>query len=224
MTRFQQAVLDGIELLRSLPREREQTGEARARFAAFQKANPDIHAELVTDWSTASAHVSYDLLLRDEGHGTLALSHAALPQSPWNVEHAEHWTAQRVLTIDGQALSVHDALRIWQARAAAQPTLMDELLDEAILARAVAEYETDVSDAEAQRAADAIRRRLGLHDSARTMRWLQEHGLSLTGFEELARREAKQQKFLLHLQAQGLSLRAFLDRARESADIRWHWL
>ena len=193
---FEQAVLVGIELLRELPRERTQVDEARRRLAAFRREHPGVQVELVTDWSGGSARVDYDLLIRDGQRGTLALSHARDGGSPWSIEHAEHWAAQRLLTVDGQPLSVHDALRLWQARAALGPSLMDELLDEALVAGALADDDAEVGPDEAQRAADAIRRRLGLGERVRTLAWLERHGLSRAGFEELARREARRERWL----------------------------
>jgi putative peptide maturation system protein len=193
---FEQAVLDGVELLRELPRERAQADETRQRLDAFRREHPGVQVELVTDWSGGPTRVDYDLLIRDDARGTLALSHARDGGSPWSIEHAEHWAAQRVLTVDGQPLTMHDALRIWQARAALGPSLMDELLDDALVARALADDDAEVGADEAQRAADAIRRRLGLRERARTLGWLERHGLSPAGFEELARREARRQSWL----------------------------
>ena len=193
---FEQAVLDGICLLRALPRGRAGFGEARESLAAFRREHPEVRAELVTDWSSGPARVDYDLLLRDDAHGNLALSTAPGAPSPWSVEHAEHWAAQRVLTVDGFPLTVHDALRLWQARATIEPGAMDELLDQALLARVVADDDGNVGTEELQHAADAIRRRLGLRGRTRTMRWLEEHGLSLASFEELARQEVRLDRWL----------------------------
>lgn len=196
MSAFEQAVMQGVALLRELPRDRGQIDEARARFRAFRAAHLTVQAELVTDWTPASTRVDYDLLLRDEGHGTLALSHTKSAHSPWSIERAEHWAAQRVLTIDDQVLSVHDALRIWQHEAAHEPGLMQKLLDEALIARATPDDDAEVSDEELQRSADGLRRRLGLHDSARTRAWLTQHGLSLAGLEDLARRAVLRERWL----------------------------
>ena len=193
---FERAVLDGIGLLRALPRHRTGSGVAREGLAAFRREHPEVQADLVTDWSGGPAQLDYDLLLRDEAHGTLALSNAPGETGPWSVEHAEHWAAQRVLTVDGVPLTVHDALRLWQARAAVEPGAMDELLDQALLARVVPDDDGDVGTEELQRAANAIRRRLGLHGRTKTMRWLEEHGLSLASFEELARRELRLDRWL----------------------------
>lgn len=189
-------MLDGIALLRELPRERTHVDEARRRLAGFRCEHPQVQAELVTDWSGAGARVDHDLLLRDGQRGTLALSLAGDGGSPWNLQHAEHWAAQRVLTVDGQALSIHAALRFWQARAALGPGLMEELLDEALVAGRLSDDDAEVSPDEAQRAADAIRRRRGLRERGPTLEWLARHGLSLAGFEELARREARRERWL----------------------------
>lgn len=193
---FEQAVLDGVELLRQLPRERARVDEARRRVAVFRREHPGVSVELVTDASGGSSSVDHDLLIRDGQRGTLALSLAPDDGSPWSLQHAEHWAAQRVLTVDGRALTLHDALRLWQARAACGPGLMDELLDEALVADALEEDETEAGAAELQRAADAIRRRLGLHDRARTLEWLARHGLSPAGLEALARRELRRERWL----------------------------
>lgn len=184
---FERAVQEGVALLRELPRERTQIDDARARFRAFRAAHLTVQIELVTDWTPASTRVNYDLLFRDEGHGTLALSHTKSEHSPWSIERAEHWAAQRVLTIDGHVLSVHDALRIWQHEAAREPGLMQKLLDEALIARAMPDDDAEVSDEVLQRSADGLRRRLGLYDSARTQAFLAQHGLTVAGLEDLAR-------------------------------------
>lgn len=193
---FERAVLAGVELLRQLPRERGRMDEARRRVAAFRREHPAVSVELVTDGSGGSASVDHDLLIRDGQRGTLALSLARDDGSPWSLQHAEHWAAQRVLTVDGQALTLHDALRLWQARAACGPGLMDELLDEVLVAGALEEDEAEAEPAELQSAADAIRRRLGLHGRARTLEWLARHGLSPAGLEALARRELRRERWL----------------------------
>ncbi len=193
---FERAVLDGVELLRQLPRERARAAEARRRLADFRREHPDVQAELVADGSGGPTSVDHDLLVRDGQRGTLALSLARDDGSPWSVQHAEHWAAQRVLSLDGQPLTIHDALRLWQARAACAPGLMDELLDEALVTRALAEDEALVEAEELQRAADGIRRSLGLHDRARTLDWLACHGLSATGLEDLARRQVRRDRWL----------------------------
>ena len=195
---FEQAVLGGLALLRELARGPAPAAEVRRRLAAFRHEHPEVEAELVSD-ATGPASVAHDLLLRDEPHGTLALSLARDDGSPWGLQHAEHWAAQRVLTLDGRPLRMHEALGLWQALAARGPGAMDELLDEALLAPRLEEDDGALDDAEVQRAADGLRRRLGLRARARTLEWLGRHGLTPAGFEELARRELRRERFLERL-------------------------
>lgn len=224
---FEKAVLAGIRFLRELPRGRAEMVEAQKRLHAFRAAHR-VRADLVADWTSASRRVDYDLLLPDDTHGTLALSQAQPASSPWNSAHAEHWAAQRVATIDGEALSVHDALRLWQARAALGPSWMQALLDEALLSRAQADEEesgedVEGADEEAVKArAREIRGRLGLGSPAQVQSWLREHGLPATGLEDLARAEVQRERWLDRLfAADGAAFFEKNQRDFDSVTVAW---
>src|SRR6185503_5968331 len=129
----------------------------------------------------------YDVLL-DAGGGTLAVSWSADDASPWFVDHADHWAASHVVTVNGSSLTVQEALQVVRIAGTSYPDLHDLLIRDALRREAMAGSEAiDVSADEIQQAADEFRQSNGLHSAEATHRWLVERGLSVRSFQRLLR-------------------------------------
>ncbi|MEU6414053.1 TIGR04500 family putative peptide maturation system protein [Microbispora sp. NPDC046933] len=205
-----------VRFLRTLPRRREDVGQAEERASAWSAAHPRLDAELVVDEPPGSLHVGYDLLLTYPEGGTVAISAQAGDGVPWLVDHSTHWAAGQVVSVDGIGLSVPAALYALRSLGARDRTVHEQLVDYRILLSEIADDREPVTDAELQEAMDDFRRRRGLFSRERTLRWLDEIGLpedAFAGFmETTARMNRVRRRFTgepaktyLHTHAQELS-------------------
>jgi putative peptide maturation system protein len=181
-------------LLQRLGRERDDVAEARVAVERFAEGYPGVEIHLLVDQPPGSPWVDYDLLVSDGPAGTVALSWRADGGVPWSVRHTEHWAASFVVGVNGRYLTVQDALRALQYRTVARSDLLDELVDELLIAQALEEDPVPVGDEEIQRTADAFRRAHGLHSVVVFERWRQEVGLSEDAFIGWMRRMFERSK------------------------------
>ncbi len=186
-SRFEDSLGAAVGLLRDLPRGHDDAEEARRRVKAFGSAYPSLRAELVVDRPPASRSLEYDLLLEHPDGGTLAVSWRRDDGTPWLVDHSDHWASNYVVSVGGQHLTIEDVLRALLLRRRHQPELMEDLVREAVLRRALAADPPEVSAEEVQRAADDFRSANGLFDADATRHWLQSMGLSLDAFRDMLR-------------------------------------
>src|SRR6185503_2672264 len=129
----------------------------------------------------------YDVLL-DAGGGTLAVSWSADDASPWFVDHADHWAANNVVTVNRSSLTVQEALQVVRIAGTSYPDLHDLLIRDVLRREAMGDLEViEVSAGEVQQAADDFRQANGLHSAEATHRWLVERGLSVRTFQGLLR-------------------------------------
>ncbi|HEY9524278.1 MAG TPA: TIGR04500 family putative peptide maturation system protein, partial [Thermopolyspora sp.] len=171
-----------VRLLRSLPRSRDEVEAAEGQVAAWAAENPALAAELVVDEPPGNMNVGYDLLLSHPDGGTVALSVQTDDGVPWLVDHATHWAAGQVVSVDGMGLSIPAALYALRALGARDRTVHEQLADYRILLSEIADDRDPVGDAELQRAVDEFRRKRGLFTRERTMAWLDEIGLPESAF------------------------------------------
>jgi putative peptide maturation system protein len=183
---FDQALRDAIALLRAAPRRRADVPSARRQFAAYQQSHPDVPARLAVELPPGEERADYDVLL-DAGDGTLAVSWSADEAMPWFVDHADHWAASHVVTVNGSSLSVQDALQVVRIAGASYPDLHDLLIRDALRREAMGSETHEVTAAELQEAADEFRLSNGLLSAEATHRWLAERGLSVGSFQRLLR-------------------------------------
>jgi peptidylprolyl isomerase len=184
---FDQALRGAIALLRDVPRRRDDVQSAKRQFAAYQQSHPDVPARLAVDLPPGEERADYDVLL-DAGGGTLAVSWSADEAMPWFVDHADHWAASHVVTVNGSSLTVQEALQVVRIAGTSYPDLHDLLIRDALRREAMAEAEAiDLTADEIQEAADEFRRSNGLHSAEATHRWLVERGLSVRSFQRLLR-------------------------------------
>ncbi|MFF0578017.1 TIGR04500 family putative peptide maturation system protein [Streptosporangium saharense] len=182
MSDYPHMLAEAVDLLRGLPRRREGVPEARESVAAWRAANPSCRAQLVVDERPGSLLVDYDLLLDHPDGGTVAITASVGDGVPWVVDHSTHWAASRVLTVDGQGLSVQTALLSLRAYGERDRTLQDDLIDFCII-----DLETwddpEPTEEEMQRASDEFRLRRGLRTREAMLRWLGEVGLTPQAYQ-----------------------------------------
>ncbi len=184
---FDEALRGAIALLRDVPRRRDEVQSAKRQFAAYQEAHPGVSARLAVELPPGEERADYDVLL-DAGTGTLAVSWSADDAMPWLVDHADHWAASHVVTVNGTSLTVEEALQVVRIAGTSYPDLHDLLIRDVLRREAMGgSTAIDVSAEEIQDAADEFRRSNGLHSASATNRWLVERGLSVRSFQRLLR-------------------------------------
>ncbi|MGW0588548.1 TIGR04500 family putative peptide maturation system protein [Streptosporangium sp. NPDC002607] len=182
MTGYPETLAAAVELLRGLPRHRDAVPEARTTVAAWRAANPGSRAQLVVDVRPGTPLVDYDLLVDHPDGGTVAVTASVEDGVPWTIDHSAHWAASKVLSVDGQELSVQTALLTMRAYGERDRTLHDDLIDYCLLTLETWDDEAP-SEEELQRASDHFRRRRGLHSRADMLRWLKEVGLTPQAYQ-----------------------------------------
>ena len=171
-----------VALLRELPRARDAVETARDLVARFQQRFPARRPDLVVDCPPGAPLADYDLLIDDPEGGTIALNWRAEHTDPWALEYAEHWAANFVLTVelggDRRLVTAQHALRALRFTADRQPSLMQALVDGALLALEVDENRPVLEADEIQRGADELRKTLGLRTAEATQRWMEQMQLT----------------------------------------------
>ncbi|MDF5754128.1 TIGR04500 family putative peptide maturation system protein [Spongiactinospora sp. TRM90649] len=182
MTGYADTLASAVEMLRGLPRRRDAVPGARGIAAEWRAANPGCRAQLVVDDRPGSPVVDYDLLIDHPEGGTVALTASVDDGVPWTVDHSTHWAAGKVLSVNGQELSVQTALLSMRAYGERHRTLPDDLIEHCLLLLETWD-DQEPTDEEMQRASDEFRRRRGLHDRAGMLRWLEAVGLTGQAYE-----------------------------------------
>ncbi|PYS11958.1 MAG: hypothetical protein DMG15_16100 [Acidobacteria bacterium] len=193
---FDSAVVHATEFLKSLPRMREDVRSANERLNQFRSDHPEVRADLLIDQPPGSTEVDYDLLLGESDNGTLALSWRADNADPWVVKYTEHWAANFVVTVNGHNVKVQDVLLLLKIIGQRDNRLLDDIVDQALLFQALQEDPIEISDEEAQSAADRFRIRSGLRSAEATRRWMKEMGLTADRFRDLASSEVRIEKLI----------------------------
>lgn len=174
-----------MELLRRLPRDRDRVPDARREVGAFGAAHPGLHPMLAVDRPPASPTVDYDLLLRHPDGGTVALAWRGDAGVPWAIEYSDHWAANYVVSVDGQHVSVQQALLTMRFTGWRSDDLMTDLVDWAIIHHELEASPRDTPEPELQAAADTFRAAHGLFTAEATEAWLRSLGLDLTQFSRM---------------------------------------
>lgn len=189
------ALADAAALLQQLPRGRHETRLAREQFASLRTSHPDLMPQLVAHPVPASSTVDYDVLLTRAGAGTLSLTWRADDGVPWAPEHADHWAANFVLSVDAFSVSIQSALLYLNGVVAQRPRVMERLVNRALFDIAIAGEDIEVSDQDVEEAVEEFRRTQELHTGAATQQWLDERQLSMAALREMVRDSAVARKF-----------------------------
>jgi putative peptide maturation system protein len=192
---FEAALIDAVSFLKELPRERDAAATAHSRLKHFQEAHPSVRLHLLVDQPPGSPRVDYDLLLGLPDASTVALSWRPDDGVPWNIEYADHWAANFVVTVNGWHATIQQALSYLKLWTHQFPDLMAELVNQTLIAQAIFEDPPPVSALEILAGAEEFRLARGFKTPEAMNRWLQETGLSASGFENLIRQNIQRRKF-----------------------------
>jgi putative peptide maturation system protein len=139
----------------------------------------------VVDRPPATHEVEYDLLLQHPAGGTVALAYREDRGVPWAVDYSDHWAANYVVSVDGEHLSVQQALLMMRLAGWRSDDLMTDLVDWAIIHRELDAGPRDATEAELQECADNFRAAHGLFTAEATETWLRSLGLDLQQFARM---------------------------------------
>ncbi|MEV4161467.1 TIGR04500 family putative peptide maturation system protein [Nonomuraea dietziae] len=215
---FDAALTEAVDLLRILPRRRDDVPEARRAVAKWRETRPATRAQLVADVRPGSPVVDYDLVLAHPDGGSVALTAPADDGVPWTVDHSTHWASGRVVTVDDFALLIQNALLTLRTRAERDTTIQDELIDYCILSD-MASREPPPTQQELQQASDAYRIRNGLRSRADMMRWLAGVGLNETAYTSHIFGLALKQRVRARIEQE--TARDYLERNPAEFDQLW---
>ena len=184
-----------MELLRKLPRRREDRDEARAQVEIFRVVHPGVSVDLLIEKLPGSPNLDYDLLLRGPEGDTVALSWREDNGVPWTVNFADHWAANCVASVGNQHIEVQEALLFLKLSSHHAPNLMDELLDQLLISEALDKDPPLVQDWEIQEEASRFRMGRRLISEEKMQKWLEEHGLSSKTFQNMMSAGVRARKF-----------------------------
>lgn len=222
---FGALLASAVKLLRELPRGGDQVGRARDMVSAWGADRPAAAVTLVVDEPPGQVEVDHDLLLDHPAGGTVALSIQTDDGVPWSVDHATHWAAGYVLTIDDEHhLTVPDALLALRSAGRSRPSLLSQLVDHRILQAEVTSDPTrePLAVEDVQAAADTYRRRLGLLSAEDTRAWLDQIGLTTRAFDAHVTNLAFVTRFRERLEAE-LGPAYLADHPDEFSVVRAVW-
>src|ERR1700693_4339342 len=185
-TSLEQALSDAVLLLRELPRQRSSVESAHTRFKRFQKAHRGVRCDLLVDQPPASDKADYDILLGAPDGGTVAVSWRPDLGVPWSVEHADHWAANYILTVNKLHTSIQSALIYLNTALNRRPYLMEDLINKSLIQEAMSESPPAVSNREIEKAVDDFRIGQELYSAADTRQWLEKMSLTMEALRELA--------------------------------------
>jgi putative peptide maturation system protein len=205
------ALVAAVPFLRALPRTRDKPVDDL--LSAFRAAHPGVEIELVIDRPPGHPEVDYDLLLSSQD-GTIAIGWRPDCCNPWNVQYAEHWASNLVLSVNGRDLSVQEALQALRLGADAAYDLQSSLVHYCLIDSTISMDPPAVSGAELQEAADNFRVMRGLTKADEMHRWLEQSSLSLERFEALMR--ARLQAHKLKDKATRDEIRQYFENHRDS--------
>lgn len=194
MKQFEKALLDSVTLLQELPRARRGAPKATVRFKQFRRRHANIRCDLLVNQPPGTQFVDYDILLGLPDGSTLNVTLNRDNGLPWIVEHADHWAANYVVTVNGSSTTIQSALLFLKFAAQHDSDLMEVLVNQHLIEEAAEQSSVRVSQKELQAAADAFRRRNRLYSADATERWLRELGLTAEDFADVVRRQVKAQK------------------------------
>ncbi|GGO61876.1 TIGR04500 family putative peptide maturation system protein [Nonomuraea cavernae] len=187
------ALESGVNLLRGLTRRRSAVAEAHRTADEWATAHPSLAAQLVASPRPGSSLVDYDLLIEDPSGGTIMLCVQADDGASWLVDHATHWAASRLLTVDGTPVSVSEAMLMLRSLTRPGLSPQDELVRFCLLRDAAAKEQVSLYDIQA--AADGFRKRRGLTSRDTMREWLDRMGLSAEAFHDHMAASARDHRF-----------------------------
>ncbi|MFB4278709.1 TIGR04500 family putative peptide maturation system protein [Nonomuraea sp. MTCD27] len=194
------ALESGVKLLRGLTRRRSAVAEANRGADAWAAAHPSFAAQLVASPRPGSPLVDYDLLIDDPSGGTIMLGVQVDDGASWLVDHATHWAAGRLLTVDGTPVSVSEAMLMLRSLTRPGLSPQEELVRFCLLRNAAAKEQVSLADIQA--AADTFRKRRRLTSRDAMKAWLDRMGLSAEAFHDHMAATARDHAFRARMRAE----------------------
>jgi putative peptide maturation system protein len=194
---FEVALIEAVGLVRSLPRNRPQMADAAARFAAFKERHPQTPMRLVVDRPPGSHRIEHDILLEHSEEGTVAVTWRPDDGVPWSIAYADHWASNLVVTVTSgltASVTVQEALFFLKMSRDKFPDLMEQIVEQQLIAMSIEADPPSVSQAELQDAADTFRSSRGLLKAEAMQRQLQEWGLTPVQFQEMVKQAIEREK------------------------------
>lgn len=187
---------EAVALLSELPSQRDGVATARERVAQWRARHPGLRGDLLVHQRPGATRVEYDLLIGVPGHDfdTVAMTWVRSGDPPWAVDHADHWAANFVVTVNDTSTTVQEALLYLRTACGSCPDLMETIVEHHLLDDLVEESGTEVSNQELQEGADRFRRAQGLLSAADARAWLVETRLTALQFEELIEENVRREK------------------------------
>ena len=179
---FEKAVMNAIDFLRSVDRNRGSIDESRRKFLALRRGFPKLQLELVVDIPPGNMEVDYDVLISNEQRETTMLGWHHDEGRPWSVDYSEHWAANYVATVNKRDITIREALTFLRQISDKDPNLFRQFIDEALMASAVEQDCPAVSDREIAQAGRNFKRFYGLSSEDDLDSWLKKTGLNRDGW------------------------------------------
>jgi putative peptide maturation system protein len=215
---FARALGDAVELLRQLPRTRGAVPEARRRAGAFGQDHPELQSTLVVDRPPATHDVEYDLLFQHPAGGTVALTYREDRGVPWAVDYSDHWAANYVVSVDGEHLSVQQALLLMRFTGWRSDDLMTDLVDWAIIHRELDLRSWETTEAELQECADNFRAARGLFTAEAMEAWMRSVGLDAREFARMVAGAVETRRLAEEVTGGHAAIESFYAAAPDRAD------
>src|SRR5262249_5684420 len=109
---LRQAVVDGLDYLWALQRERARPDAARGPWPAGRQSHPGMAIDLFEEEEAYDRSVHYDLLLRRAGEGTVTLSYSPERAVPWPLRGVHRWSEAHLVRVNGTVLKVDQAIAL----------------------------------------------------------------------------------------------------------------
>ncbi|MEV0585344.1 TIGR04500 family putative peptide maturation system protein [Nonomuraea sp. NPDC050310] len=158
--------------------------EAQTRVDDLRERHPEARFRLLWQREESDGSLHYDLLIKQDGAGTVSLSWCPDRALPWPLRGVHRAGEHLLLRVDGVDVRVADAVAsldfLWD-----EARLTDRIISAALLRAEVEQSRLELTDEELQEAVDAFRRARGLLTAASTQDWMDRRGLTQSELEGL---------------------------------------
>jgi putative peptide maturation system protein len=186
---MQHAVIDVLEFLVGLTRERAKPDTARGRLQGLRQRHPELTLDLLSEVENYDQSVHYDVLIRRTGEGTTSLSYCPEPAIPWPMRGVHRWSDADLVRVNSIVLKVDQAIALldflWE-----DTRLIERLLNTCVVQEELERAPIGLSDAEHQRALDEFRIANKLFSADETRAWIERRGLTQEKLESYVQHKA----------------------------------
>ncbi|MEU7829852.1 MULTISPECIES: TIGR04500 family putative peptide maturation system protein [unclassified Nonomuraea] len=173
---------DALDTLRDLAAL--EPPQAQERLRELRERHPESRLRLLWQREEYDDALHYDLLIKQEGEGTISLSWCPDRALPWPLRGVHRSSEFLLLRIDGAGVKVADAVA-WLDFLWDEARLTDRIVTAALLQVELAGSPVELADGELQEAVDAFRRARGLLTAEQTRAWMDRRCLTEVDLREL---------------------------------------